>query len=274
MKSLYVCGIFCLSLLFSCVTPTENKDTQIEIETVKKEIEIGRAAFAKIAGQYGIVKNQKATEYLNKIVKSLALYVERQEIDYKVAILATDQVNAYALPGGFILITLGTLKKVESPGALAGILAHELGHINHKHILDNVTIEVEYSAFETLARILAGSRQIITNAVNQINEEIAERLFIEGFAADDEYDADLYAVELLHVLGISSTSYKNFLLSLDNETGSDYLENLDKTHPPLQERIRKIEEQLAVDLQKLPITDRFKEFKEIISNIEIRTRGL
>jgi beta-barrel assembly-enhancing protease len=257
-------------LITGCATTGSSEPGEEEtVERVQKEMEVGEAAFAKLAGKYGVILEDEPTIYLNKFLKSLALSVERQELIYSIAILNTEQVNAYSLPGGYMFISLGMLKAVESPGALAGILAHELGHMNENHILEHVTIEVNYSFFETLARLLSGSRQVITNAMNQINQKIEERLFIEGYARNEEYEADAYAARMLQALGIGINSYIDYLEHLQESPENVSLENLDKTHPPLAERIKKLKELAVSRLPELKPTDRFRMFKKTIDIIKV-----
>lgn len=253
--------------------PQASEEAEIAAEVAKEE-EVGEAAFAKLAGQYGIVRDEAATAYLNKYLQSLALYVERQELSYRAAILDTEQINAFALPGGYILVTLGTLQQLSSPGELAGVLAHELGHVQHKHILDNVTIEVEYSFAETLARVLAGGRGVVNTAMAQINDAIEERLFLEGYQAEDEYEADAYAVALLQSLGMSATPYHGFLRRLSEEgpEAGASLENLDATHPPLSERLRRIEPLLAEEELREPgATEEFAAFMRTVASLQVAT---
>ena len=265
-------------MLSGCTTVGEMSEAeQREFEAqIIKEQEVGEAAFAKLVGQFGLVRNEEATEYLNKYLQSLAFYVERQELTYYAAILDTSQVNAFALPGGYILVTLGTLQHIEEPGELAGVLAHELGHVQKRHILENVSIEVEYSPAETLARLLAGGRQIVNTAVSQINDAIEERLFLEGYQADDEYEADAYAISLLQTLGISGEPYRDFLSRLAGESHGEEgnLANLDKTHPPLDERLRRIDEQLEPGLPRLSPTADFEAFIESVNALEATTATL
>ena len=115
--------------LFSVVSCATTKGSVITeeqkqtLEIAEKEKEIGDAAFAKLAGKYGVLRDEALTAYLNKFGKSIALYCERQEFDYFFAILNTDTVNAYSLPGGYVLITKGALKALQTPGELAGIRA-------------------------------------------------------------------------------------------------------------------------------------------------------
>ena len=269
--SLAYVSLVALLVLGACASQPAISTTPAEDpETVQKEIEVGKASLAKISGKYGIVRDQEATIYLNKYLKSLALYAERQGLVYSSLILANDQVNAYSLPGGYVLVTLGALKGIQGPGELAGILAHELGHINKKHILNHVKIEVRYSAFETLARVLAGSRQIITDSVNQINEKIEERLFLEGYAQAEEFEADAYALRLLQSLGMSAEPFLRYLTRLEGVDGQASMENLDKTHPPLAKRIEAMRALLRPGLAEPVVTKEFTGFIETIATVEVQ----
>lgn len=259
-----------LVVLASCQSVPDAETIAAEVE---KEREVGEAAVAKLVGQYGLVQDQEATEFLNLYLQSLALYAQRQELLYRAAILDTAQVNAFALPGGYILVTLGTLQAIETPGALAGVIAHELGHVDERHILENVTISVEYSPAETLARLLAGGRQIINTSMAQVNDAIEERLFLEGYLSDDEYEADEYGVNLLQTLGISAVDYRDFLASL-GEHGGEETENLDATHPPLSERVARIDSIIEPTLPRLEPTDAFRAFLDRVDQIEPTNRDL
>jgi predicted Zn-dependent protease len=261
-----------ITLSTACMTVEDVKQKRTEEEqreALEKEIEVGRAVFAKLAGNFGVVKDEQTTSYLNMFGKSLGLYTERQELEYFFCILATEQVNAYSLPGGYILVSHGALARVQTPGQLAGILAHELGHVNERHILDAVTIETRFNFFEALARFLAGPRQIVTTVVSQISDKVEETLFVKGFASDDEYEADAYAVDLLQAIGISALDYIDYLDSLYNESGKPEMENLDKTHPGADTRIEKMQALLYKDLQEMKTTDDFTSFLEKINDIKV-----
>ncbi|MEE1291434.1 MAG: hypothetical protein UHW86_10450, partial [Spirochaetota bacterium] len=108
--------LLCLFSVVSCATTKGSVITEEQkqtLEIAEKEKEIGDAAFAKLAGKYGVLRDETLTAYLNKFGKSIALYCERQEFDYFFAILDTDTVNAYSLPGGYVLITKGALKALQ-----------------------------------------------------------------------------------------------------------------------------------------------------------------
>lgn len=253
----------------ACLTtdPRSEEDRQIR-EAASREIEMGKAAVTYITGKYGIVRNETATSYLNKFLQSLALYTQRQEILYRCGILATERINAYALPGGYIFITLGTLKRIENPGTLAGILAHELGHLNLRHPMNKVTVEVNPGQVQTLQELLSGSRRVITDNMDLICQKIEKRLFVDGYLPEDEYDADKYAVELLEVLNINASDYMHYFERLD-KAGETRLAELYRTHPPLKDRAEYLEMLAGLNPEVLYKTEQFREFKIIIDGINL-----
>lgn len=260
--------------LFSVVSCATTKGSVITeeqkqtLEIAEKEKEIGDAAFAKLAGKYGVLRDEALTAYLNKFGKSIALYCERQEFDYFFAILDTDTVNAYSLPGGYVLITKGALKALQTPGELAGVIAHELGHINKFHITNNVRIETKMNFFEILARFIAGPRQVISTMAAQVSDKIEEKLFIEGFDSDTEFEADEYAGDLLTALNVNVSDYVAYLQRLEAKNGEEIMQELDRTHPPMSERLTKLEVFRSDDVRVLPAGENFNNFMNHLTSIE------
>ncbi|MBQ1998396.1 MAG: M48 family metalloprotease, partial [Spirochaetales bacterium] len=255
--------LLCLFSVVSCATTKGSVITEEQkqtLEIAEKEKEIGDAAFAKLAGKYGVLRDEALTAYLNKFGKSIALYCERQEFDYFFAILDTDTVNAYSLPGGYVLITKGALKALQTPGELAGVIAHELGHINKFHITNNVRIETKMNFFEILARFIAGPRQAVSTVAAQISDKIEERLFIEGFDSDTEFEADEYAGDLLTALNVNVSDYVAYLQRLEAKNGEEIMQELDRTHPPMSERLTKLEVFRSDDVRVLPAGENFNNF--------------
>lgn len=255
----------------SCATTKDNVVTfeQKEVlEIAEKEKEIGSAAFAKLAGKYGVLRDEELTGYLNKFGKSLALYCARQEFDYFFAILDTDTINAYSLPGGYVVITKGALKALQSPGELAGVIAHELGHINKYHITNNVKIETKMNFFEVLARFIAGPRQVVSTMAAQVSEKIEEKLFIEGFDSDTEFEADAYAGELLTALDVNIEDYIAYLQRLEARNSEEAMQELDKTHPPMADRLAKLEAFRSSEIRVLPNTENFSGFMSHLNSLQ------
>ncbi len=263
--------LLCWFSVVSCATTKGSVITEEQkqtLEIAEKEKEIGDAAFAKLAGKYGVLRDEALTAYLNKFGKSIALYCERQEFDYFFAILDTDTVNAYSLPGGYVLITKGALKALQTPGELAGVIAHELGHINKFHITNNVKIETKMNFFEVLARFIAGPRQVISTMAAQVSDKIEEKLFIEGFDSDTEFEADEYAGQMLLSLDINTSDYIAYLQRLEANTDDESMQELDRTHPPMSERLAKLEAFRSDDVRVLPVSENFSNFINQLNSLE------
>ena len=189
------------------------------------------------------------------------MYTERQEIEYFFAILDTDQVNAFALPGGFILITRGAIDAAPDMPTLIGIISHELGHINLKHILKHVRIETKPNFFEILARFIAGPRNVVTNMVSQITDKVEEQLFIQGLDAGDEFEADEYSVRLMQSLNISASNYMRYIASMHEAIAADALQSMDKTHPDINARVEHMTKVFDKTIPLLKNSEGFDEFK-------------
>ena len=196
------------------------------------------------------------------------MYTERQEIEYFFAILDTDQVNAFALPGGFILITRGAIDAAPDMPTLIGIISHELGHINLKHILKHVRIETKPNFFEILARFIAGPRNVVTNMVNQITDKVEEQLFIQGLDAGDEFEADEYSVKLMQSLNISASNYMRYIASMHDAIAADALQSMDKTHPDINARVEHMAKVFDKTIPLLKNSEGFDEFKAKVKSFE------
>lgn len=270
----YCLSVFAVVMTINAVSCATTKDNVVTfeqkevLEIAEKEKEIGSAAFAKLAGKYGVLRDEELTGYLNKFGKSLALYCARQEFDYFFAILDTDTINAYSLPGGYVVITKGALKALQSPGELAGVIAHELGHINKYHITNNVKIETKMNFFEVLARFIAGPRQVVSTMAAQVSEKIEEKLFIEGFDSDTEFEADAYAGELLTALDVNIEDYIAYLQRLEARNSEEAMQELDKTHPPMADRLAKLEAFRSSEIRVLPNTENFSGFMSHLNSLQ------
>jgi predicted Zn-dependent protease len=160
------------------------------------------------------------------------------------------------------------LKALQTPGELAGVIAHELGHINKFHITNNVKIETKMNFFEILARFIAGPRQVISTMAAQVSDKIEEKLFIEGFDSDTEFEADEYAGDLLTALNVNVSDYVAYLQRLEAKNGEEIMQELDRTHPPMSERLTKLEVFRSDDVRVLPAGENFNNFMNHLTSIE------
>lgn len=201
-----------------------------------QEQQLGRAVAARVIARYGIENSPRRTYYLNLIGTAIAQRSDRPEIPYRFAILATDDVNAYACPGGYIFVTRGAMNMVRDEAELAAVLAHEISHVTERHIvkalqqskLMQVGGEVAAEAFRTSGPLFDKMTGFATDAL------------FNGLQKSDEYDSDAKAVEYLNRVGYDYPAMTDVLELLDARRKAGAAKVLAKTHPSPQTRIRQL----------------------------------
>lgn len=233
-----------------------------------EEISLGRTVSARLAGTFGVWKDANWTEYINVIGWSLVPYSQRPDIKYHFAILDTDEVNAYSAPGGYIFISRGLLKQLETEAELACILAHEIGHIAQKDVINEIQKSNLWKAGTKVA-IAAGEdlsyeqEQFLT----KLTDVAWQRLVVKGFSKEDEFNADLAGVRNAYRLGYDPYGLYNFLERLkpiENKPG-EKLKILFSTHPKPSLRIAQLEKYFKKEnwekAAKPGFKDQFQQFK-------------
>jgi beta-barrel assembly-enhancing protease len=225
----------------------ENLDA-LAIE-LRDEVTIGREMAAKLCGTFGVwSENQDLEKYIQLLGTSIAKKIGRTEITYYFAILETDEVNAFASPGGYIFITTGLLKHVENEGELVGVLAHEIAHINHKHMFKDIAPKRDVSATESLMKIASKGKSELAAAMSKAVNEGLSKLLEKGIQPEKEFEADTSALEYMAVVGYNPIAYQNFLKRLatslnqhKSSEGNNPPASISKTHPSFESRVSKIE---------------------------------
>ena len=205
MKHTTSISVSILLMLFLLNCQFLEKKTGPKVDpNVVKEVNVGKALAAKLAKKYGLIKDEPFTRYINLVGKSMAIYSSRQELDFRFGILDTEDVNAFACPGGFVLVTKGAIDIMETEAELASLLSHELSHVTLKHSGDD-------------------------GLVNQF--------FEKGRKKEEEIESDKAGTIYLSQAGYDLESSIIYLKKLDK---SQHNEVALKTHPPTSERISEL----------------------------------
>jgi len=256
--------LFTLLLTTSCSTkptPEIKKATEPEVEAktreLQDEISIGREVAAKLFGTYGDLNQEvKQIQYLNLILQTLSAKTGRPELTYRVGILDTDEINAFAAPGGYILVTKGLLKNIQNEQELAGVLAHEMGHINHRHLFKEVAPKRDVSAGETLSRFLSRGGSNVTFAFSQAITKGMKTLLDEGLKPELEFEADQSGVEYTWAAGYDPRYFREFIGRLaSNRKNKENSKTLLKTHPSFENRIKALDVNLKNIGMSLPVPE-------------------
>jgi predicted Zn-dependent protease len=221
--------------------------------TPEQEYYIGRAVAANILARYAVWGDSPAlTKYLNEICKAIVVNSPRPEIysGYHVAILDSDEINAFATSGGHILVTRGLIARADSEDALAAVIAHEIGHIQLQHsikAIKNSRIVNALFVTGTSAAGALGNDEIkeLAGVMDESVNEIITTLIDKGYSREQEFDADTAALVLLAAAGYEPSGLAAVLRLLEQD-GETYnaAGGFTKTHPSPSQRIANVNESL------------------------------
>jgi predicted Zn-dependent protease/predicted small secreted protein len=214
--------------------------------TPENEYYIGRAVTAQILGKYKAYGNSKANDYLNTMGQAVAAYSDKPETykGYHFLILDSEEVNAFAAPGGFILVTRGLIRCCKDEDALAAVLAHEVGHVQLEHGLRSISASRWTSFLKTVA-VEAGKSlgsEALKEAVGAFEgsiDDISQEMVNKGYSKKLEYEADTAAVAILAKSGFRPAGLTDMLAELGKRTqpgGGGF----GHTHPTPDDRIGRV----------------------------------
>ena len=188
--------IFLLSLLGSCaVNPVTGKQDFVMISE-NQEIQMGREYNAQILKQYPVYQDQILQEYVQSIGDSLALKSHRPELVYRFTVLDSPDINAFALPGGYIYINRGLMSYLSSEEELAAVLGHEIGHVTARHSVRQYSQAQLMGILSTAVEINSGR-----TAGNLAN--LASGALLSGYGRDMELEADDLGAQYIYQEGYS-----------------------------------------------------------------------
>ena len=212
----------------------KNKLDELNV-TEEEERKIGEDVSAKIRARFGVVQDAAVHKYVSLVGLSVARESERPRIAWTFIVLDTDGVNAFASPGGLVHITRGALGLVKNEAELAGVLAHEIGHVAHKHTVNAIRKNKAVQMGTNAATKDRGA------ALNQLTNKAYEMVLENAFDRGDEIDADKASVQYTLKAGYASATLADFLTRLDERNQNQAERNgLFASHPETKERIDKI----------------------------------
>ncbi len=206
-------------------------------EDIAEEVRFGREIAARMIGRFSLYDNSRLTKYVNLVGQSVARNSNRPEIQFHFAVLNTTEINAYAAPGGYVFVTRGAIEKMQDESELAAVLAHEMTHINEKHVVKELNIRgSEGSAASGIARLIGGGTESARIAFYQAVDKALDMLFKTGYKREDEVEADKGAVLLSGLTGYDPLGLVKYFQRISAVKGKP-TETLDRTHPAYETRI-------------------------------------
>jgi predicted Zn-dependent protease len=202
----------CLGLA-GCTTNAATGRSQLAtLMSPEDEAEAGAAAHPKIVAAYGgVYDDARVGRYVAEVTARIGKGSDRPDISYRVTVLNSPVVNAFALPGGYVYVTRGLLALVDDEAELAGVLGHEIGHVIARHGAQRQTAALGASVIGAVLGAVVGNQ-----AVNQV-VGLGGQGLLAGYSRDQEYEADALGVRYLARSGYDPYAQADFLATMEDQ---------------------------------------------------------
>jgi len=198
-------------VLAGCASNPVTGGTDVVMISEAKEIEIGRQAHPRILQQYGRYDDEALQGYVNQVGQRIAAVSHRPDLQYTFTVLDSEEVNAFALPGGYVYITRGIMTYLNSEAELVAVLGHEVGHVTARHGVRQQSGATAAGIGATLVGILTGSGDL-ANLAN-----LAGSALVRGYGRDMELEADAIGAQYLDRLKYDPAAMIDVVRLLKNQ---------------------------------------------------------
>lgn len=214
----------------------------------EEEIALGREITGSILGAAPLVKDDALQQYVNKVGRWVASQSERADLPWKFGVIESADLNAFAAPGGYVLITKGLYANLQNEAQLAGVLGHEIAHVVKKHQLKVLQKQQLLNIGAGKLSDLLGKKDKIAKTVLANGAEISAR----SLDKDAEFEADRMGMVLAARAGYDVYGLPEVLETMSRVNPSDNsVALLYKTHPHPDERLAKLGESAGDKLDKV-----------------------
>src|SRR5689334_19188721 len=206
----------------------------------QQEVQMGQEYAQQINAQLPIVQDPELNRYINVLGDSIAGLTSRKDLDWHFFIVDAKEVNAFAVPGGFVYVNRGLIQRADQMDELAGVLGHEIGHVVRRHTVKQMEKAQGANIGVTLACVLTSicNSQAAGAAIN-----IAGGAVFAKFSRQDEAEADAEGVKNTVRAGISPVGMVTMFRKLleERKTRPGAVESWFLTHPLEEDRITAVQ---------------------------------
>lgn len=239
-----------LTLAACSVNPATGDRQFTALLPAEREASIGAQEHLNVEKTFGKFMDGPLADYVSTVGAKIAANTERSDVQYKFHVIDSPIVNAFAIPGGYVYVSRGLLALANSEAELAGVLAHEVGHITARHAAERVSQGFLVNLGAAVLGAAAGSPEIGRAA------GLGSELYIKSYSRGQEHESDSLGVRYLARAGYDTTAMAGFLKNLDAQTNLDAKLsgkktsnfNYFSTHPITSERVMKA----SAEAQRFP----------------------
>jgi predicted Zn-dependent protease len=241
----------------------------VNFYSLEKEIALGRDLSHEVEASAVLITDPVVTEYVNRIGQNLVRNSDAK-VPFTIKVIDNDEINAYALPGGFFYVNSGLILAADNEAELAGVMAHEIAHVAARHATKTAT-KVEIWNIASIPLIFLGGPAGF--AVRQAAALLVPMGFLK-FSRDMEREADLLGIEYDYAAGYDPSALVDFFERLQARKNQKHsaLAKAFSTHPMTEDRIQRAEKEI---LTMLPARDQYlvdtSEFEDMKARLQSLT---
>ena len=242
----------------------------INFYSLEREIALGKGLAQEVERSSKLIDDPVVTEYVNRVGQNLVRNSDAR-VPFTIKVIDSDEVNAFALPGGFFYVNSGLILRAQEESELAGVMAHEISHVIARHGTKNAT-KGELMQMASIPLILLGPVGWAGYGLYE-GLNIAIPLTYLKFNRDAEREADFLGVQYMYKAGYDPNSYITFFerIRADEKRRPGTVPKVFSTHPPTPERIENAQKEIARLLPNRPeyivTTSEFDNVKARLRNV-------
>lgn len=223
-----------VSLTMGCATTSSGAEgSGFNLFSARQDVELGREAARQVESQVRILRQPRATDFVEEVVHRLTAQAPGPRFEYQVKLVDAPEINAFALPGGFLYVHRGLVEAVRSEGELAGVLAHEVAHVALRHGTRQATKGTAAQAGLSVLQRILGRNDNETGKIVGVVGGIGLNAAFLKFGRDDEREADRVGAEMMAKAGYDPEDMARFfdLLASQRRSNPGKVEQFFSSHP-------------------------------------------
>ncbi len=208
--------------------------------STEQEIKLGGDLAGMILGAAPLLKDEAKQRYVNVLGRWLASHSNRPDLPWKFGIIDSEDYNAFSMPGGYVLVTRGLFDQMRNESELAGVLAHEIAHVERKDHLNALQRSMRDQALGEMQKYFSGPGGLASEFTTALLAA-GKDLYTRGLDKSDEFDADRNGVVIAARSGYSPFGLVGVLQTLSGQPDASGRALHDRTHPLPVERIDRLD---------------------------------
>lgn len=268
---LWMTSLFAAGAMAGCTANPVTGRSQLMLVSEDSEIQIDRKNSPhQFSADYGAIQDQWVNAYIERVGRQMAARTHRPHMPYSFRGVNAAYINAYAFPAGSIAVTRGMLLKLENEAELAGLLGHELGHVNARHTAEQMSKGMLTQAMVGGVSMVAGAKSAALGQLASGLGMVGVGALLARYSRDNEREADALGMAYMVKSGYGSDGFVGLMDILNNMSHRSLgaAEMLFATHPMSEERYRRAVESAR---QEYAFAEKFSVYRERYMD---HTRGL